>query len=218
VERLIDGLTSSVEIRRSSARMRRVAWIAVAIAIAMAVAGYTLRRPIAELLEPRITLRAQSATVSEREVRAMLVANGFYAADQNAAGAGLASDYRQRAIHGDPIVVDPRTGLMWQQNGSGKLLSFEAAEAYVVQLNADELAGFDDWRLPTLEEAMSLMRPPSDEGTHIAPAFDFGAAPFVWTSDRDSAERRWVVYYGDGIGDPERSSYNAFARVVRSRG
>jgi len=55
-------------------------------------------------------------------------------------------------------------------------------------------AGFD-WRLPTLEEAMSLMKPVQNEtGLFIDPLFD-RTQEWIWTADKVSASRAWYVYF-----------------------
>ncbi len=46
-----------------------------------------------------------------------------------------------------------RTGVMWQIDKSKRIKSLAEAEAYVDQLN---LAGHDDWRLPTVAELFKL--------------------------------------------------------------
>jgi serine/threonine-protein kinase len=83
------------------------------------------------------------------------------------------------------VVVDDATGLMWQRGGpSDGRLTFEEAEEYIAQLNAERWGGFDDWRLPTLEEAMSLMLPkdqlPAD-GLYLDPVFERDSPSRIWT-------------------------------------
>jgi hypothetical protein len=51
------------------------------------------------------------------------------------------------------IVVDPGSGLMWSAKDNGQQVSFEEAEEYI---HALQLAGYDDWRLPTLQELETL--------------------------------------------------------------
>jgi len=54
-----------------------------------------------------------------------------------------------------------------------------------------------DWRLPTLEEAMSLMEPGKREhGLFIEPIFA-GAQRWIWTADKASASAAWDVYFNN---------------------
>jgi len=56
--------------------------------------------------------------------------------------------------NGDGTVSDSATGLMWAQNDSGEGLNWGDALAYCEHLN---LAGYSDWRLPTIKELNSIV-------------------------------------------------------------
>ena len=58
-------------------------------------------------------------------------------------------------------VLDSRTGLMWQKNDSYHdkktgMNWYEALE-YVDGKNSEKFAGYNDWRLPTLDELTAIM-------------------------------------------------------------
>ena len=160
-------------------------------------------------------LRHQPAELSSAKVKAMLARQQFYDARWNAAGQATLNGYETRVIGDDVVVLDGATSLMWQKGGSGERMLHERAEAYVQGLNEKVFAGFDDWRMPTLEEAMSLMEPAPRAGAYIDPVFEFGAAPIMWTADRAPEDRLWVVYFFDGCCDVEKPNFNAWVRVVR---
>ena len=69
---------------------------------------------------------------------------------QDAQYTGNQPSYRN---NGDGTVTDLTTGLMWQQDPGGKV-SYAQATAGA---NALTLAGYDDWRLPTIKELYSLI-------------------------------------------------------------
>ena len=181
---------------------------------------------------PPVQLRTAKTTVSVDQAKAMVARRDFYHARWNEGGKGLQHQYRKQVIQDAVLVVDQAAGLMWQQGGSGKEPpGFQGAEEYVRGLNTKNFAGFSDWRLPTLEEAMSIMTTPQG-GTpeesqlgnatvkgvmHLDRVFDKNAAPFIWTSDSASPDRGWVVYYLDGICDPESLQFSAYVRAVRSQ-
>ena len=76
-------------------------------------------------------------------------------------------------IKGDKVVIDHTTGLMWHQSGSYKNMSWKRAKKWVGELNKQGYAGFLDWRLPTLEEAVSLLEQNEKSGNQfIDPVFD----------------------------------------------
>lgn len=58
--------------------------------------------------------------------------------------------------NGDGTVTDTRTGLMWKQadtmNDLKKWVNYQDCMDYVRGLRENKFAGYDDWRLPTLEE------------------------------------------------------------------
>jgi len=101
-------------------------------------------------------------------------------------------------LPGDSVVQDSTTGLFWQQSGSLEILTFERAQAYVDGLNKSGYGGYTDWRLPTLEEAISLMEPVQNQADlFVDPVFD-SAQYRIWTADKESASRAWYVSFDDG--------------------
>lgn len=94
---------------------------------------------------------------------------------------------------------------------------FRAAAAdAIAALNARNFAGYSDWRLPTLEEAMSLVRPDALDGLYMDPQFAPRSAPFVWTADLESEERGWLVNFFFGSCDTEKLGFHAYLRAVRA--
>ena len=168
-------------------------------------------------------------TLSTREAKNMVVAHDFYCAYWNEGGKGIEHQYERKILEGEIVVIDHRTGLMWQRNssqaeGTG---NFEGAKAleYVHNLNAKRFAGFDDWRVPTLEELMSLMTPAQTGMTfessggkklvHFDPAFEKGIY-IIWTSDVASPGFGWVVYFVMGWCVQESLEMKAEVKAVRS--
>jgi hypothetical protein len=69
---------------------------------------------------------------------------------QDAQYQGYQPKYRD---NGDGTVTDLTTGLMWQQVPPTEEFTWEEANEYCENLN---LAGYDDWRLPSVKELFSL--------------------------------------------------------------
>lgn len=88
---------------------------------------------------------------------------------------------------------------MWQQGGSANKMKYEAAQKWIEDLNRKGYAGYSDWRLPTLEEAMSMMDPKQLNGDlYIDPKFD-SRQRWIWTSDPyPGAAAQWVAYFDGG--------------------
>ena len=134
----------------------------------------------------------------------MLRKYGFFDTHKNKNGKGIKHLYETKEIPRQNVIMDSASGLMWQQSGSDKYMKYEKAKEYVDQLNRDQFAGYSDWRLPTLEETMSLMETTKMNGDlYIDPKFD-KQQQWIWTSDLFSVSSAWVVDFGDGCG------YNAF--------
>lgn len=83
---------------------------------------------------------------------------------------------------------------MWQQSGSPNNMTYADAEKYFDDLNEQNFAGYRDWRLPTLEEAMSLMEPETHGEFYLDPVFDREQSR-IWTADKISAGSAWNVNF-----------------------
>lgn len=61
----------------------------------------------------------------------------------------------------DETVTDHQTTLVWMREDSWqretRWMTWDEAQAYAVHLGQIRFANFSDWRLPTLEEALSLL-------------------------------------------------------------
>lgn len=209
VERLIEA----IEIRAGSARRwRRPALAGGAAAL---VAGALLAWFV--LHEPRVLLRAEPAVIDRGAFEAMVARHDFYDARTNAAGRGVGNRFEPR-VAGDAVVIDDkRTGLSWEKAGSGywNAAVIDKSHARIAALNDARYAGYTDWRLPTLEEAMSLVTPEPVREFHIAGVFDASEAPQMLTADTTSSGAVWVVYLHEGMALPEATRYNAWTRAVR---
>jgi hypothetical protein len=116
----------------------------------------------------------------------------------NPNGKGIVHQYQ---LQKDSLVVyDGATKLYWQRSGSEKALLYDDALAYIDSLNRVKFADYIDWRLPTLEEAMSLMEPEQKNvglfnvGLFIDPVFD-SEQIWIWTASKQSAGRAWCVFF-----------------------
>lgn len=98
----------------------------------------------------------------------------------------------------ESVIVDYATALMWTRPSSN-IHSFADAEEYLRQWNYLGYGGHSDWRLPTLEEALSLMEPFVTEGQRSRLNETYFSRPYsdVWTSD-DCGGLRWAVDYEKG--------------------
>jgi len=127
----------------------------------------------------------------------------------------IVHDYEPRTINGDIIVIDNSTGLMWHQSGSSKSVKFAIAKQMVGDLNNRRYAGYDNWRLPTVEEAASLLESNKTNDLYIDPVFD-SKQLWIWTNDRYGSDRAWFVYFRHGCVEWNCIGFGSHVRPVRS--
>ncbi len=143
--------------------------------------------------------KSPEQNLQSKYVESMIKKFDFFDRYKNNRGKGLEHLYELQEKNSDNIVIDYATGLTWQQSGSRKYILFNEVEAYIKKLNEDNFAGFNSWRLPTLEEAMSLMEPENKKSEfYIDPNFD-PEQSWIWTADKDSAYRAWVAIFDLGF-------------------
>ncbi len=137
----------------------------------------------------------------------MIEAKNFFDSRLNPEGQGLDNDFHLQQENS--VIFDAATGLTWQQSGSERFFSYGERGAYVQKLNSESFGGYVDWRLPTLEEAMTILEADrSDHDLNISNLFD-GYQTQIWTSDAYSASGAWAVrfeigYCGMGGGSRRR--------------
>ena len=128
------------------------------------------------------------------------------------------ADFRDR---GDGTVTDESSGLQWTQHGNGEEITHPDSVVFCEDLS---LAGFDDWRLPTLEEAITLFRPKGepkntyeyrekDYPLRIDDAFSL-SAPGIWTSSASYRGLPTAYLYSSGRDFSWRGNHKNFQRVL----
>lgn len=112
-------------------------------------------------------------------------------------------------------ILDRATGLVWQAQASRWPLSFRDAFEAIRQLNQIGFAGYRDWRLPTVNELLSLL----PEGDREALA-DTGPQPakWLWSCDRHGHHESWYVNMDMGFAGVQDISCLNHVRAVRTAG
>lgn len=115
-------------------------------------------------------------------------------------------------------IIDNETGLTWFKKDSrqvtGKWMHLEKSEKFAKEQNSEKFAGFDDWRVPKLEDIKTIFDKSYsllDFGKteiHIPPVFEAGCADNTWT-DTVNGDRAmmfslvkgrssWINRFGEG--------------------
>ena len=99
---------------------------------------------------------------------------------------------------GDALtLIDARTGLMWQRFGLD-LCSIRNMKSQIEALNEEGFCGYNDWRMPSLEEAMSLMEAEENtKGLYTHLCFS-KEQPFIFTSTKRKPTGYWFVDFKQG--------------------
>lgn len=108
--------------------------------------------------------------------------------------------------NGNGTVLDTKTGLMWQKEDSYHELHhglnwYQALE-YVNKKNAEKFAGYNDWRLPSMEELRQIwdsgrpLKSKDDEPIGLPEAFAGGGSYYLWSKDERNLDHAW--YFGLG--------------------
>lgn len=114
---------------------------------------------------------------------------------------------------GDQLVIDRTWGLVWQRQASPYPLSLEAARAYVHGLNSRAFGGLDSWRLPTVNELLSLL--PSGE-VFLSSRTGPQKAKWLWSCDLHGRHQSWYVNMDMGYAGIQESNCLNHVRAVAS--
>jgi hypothetical protein len=125
-------------------------------------------------------------------------------------------EYEEETVGYDKVVIDHTTGLMWHQNGSEKCMAWKKAKQWVKDLNKRGYAGYNDWRVPTAEEATSLLIPKKRNGQYIDPVFE-KKQDWIWTGDRKyGSQAAWGVSFNGGYVNWGKNNHKDYIRPVRT--
>jgi len=161
----------------------------------------------------KVILPDAPAVIVDEQISGLIRQWNFYDSELNPLGEFI----NYFAGTGDGLtVIDERTALMWQRAGL-ELSSLRTMKKAVEQLNNKGFAGCSDWRMPTLEEAMSLMESAANaKGVHLHSCFS-KEQPFIFTASRRRPGGYWFVDFKQGRAYWSSGTVpGGFARLCRS--
>jgi serine/threonine-protein kinase len=89
-------------------------------------------------------------------------------------------------------VIDHATNLVWQQSGSRYPMMWDQAQRYIRMLSESGFGGRQNWRMPTINEILSLVNPMHDDDFCMEPVFSPNQK-WLWSSDTRSKRAVWTV-------------------------
>lgn len=140
---------------------------------------------------PSLSLPEETTITSEKDLLPLILRYGFF--DNKVNPQGKFDTYLEDNGNG-LTVTEAVTGVMWQRQGCD-ITSIRQVQTYVAEANKNRFAGFADWRLPSLEEAMSLLQPTINlKGQYIHPCFSHHQ-PFIFANGQRQPGGYWFIDY-----------------------
>lgn len=116
----------------------------------------------------------------------------------------------------DDLVLDEATGLIWQRTPSDYPLDRKSTDEYIVALNEIGKHGITSWRLPTVNELLSLVDDPARSRNDCATLFA-ESTNWFWSCDRRSPKTSWYVNISLGYVGWQHDSCSYLVRTVTPR-
>jgi len=165
-----------------------------------------------------IDIRSANKKLSEKNVDLLIKNMNFFESKKNKNG-NFVNDFISETINKDNVVIDRVTNLMWHQSGSSNKMSFSDSKEWIKEQNSKQYAGYSDWRLPTLEESLSIIGNFIHDvnNLYIDKMFSQKQSS-IWTGDSldiFSSSRMWVVSYSIGNVFWTFNVNNQYVRPVR---
>lgn len=101
--------------------------------------------------QEKIRLRSDAITVTSQHAKTVFNLNELWRP--------VGYIQNQFKSDADGIVIDNTTDLVWQQSGSEYPQTLTEAQLYINFLNETRFGGYVNWRLPTIDELISLLKP-----------------------------------------------------------
>lgn len=160
-----------------------------------------------------VILPTEATIINDDQIGDLVKKWNFYDAELNPGG----SFENYFADSGNNLtVIDEKTGLMWQKGGLD-ITSIRSMQKKIKELNERGYCGFHDWRMPTLEEAMSLMEKfVNHKGDHLQLCFS-KEQPFIFVAGQRLPGGYWFVDYRQGRAFwSSGTNPGGFGRLCRS--
>jgi len=156
--------------------------------------GVLPRRGARPFTGERVTLPTGQAVINDDELAPLIKKWNFFDSVLHSQGKFV----NALVDNGDGLTLtDERTGIMWQRTGLD-IASIRTMQRHIEKLNETGFAGYHDWRLPTMEEALSLMEPEMNaKGLYLNPCFS-KEQPFIFVAARRKPGGYWFVDYKQG--------------------
>jgi len=146
-----------------------------------------------KVIEP-CSLSTEPGIINDDQISEVIKSRNFYDSSLNPEGCfeNCLADSGNNLT-----VLDERTSLMWQRGGID-ICSIRTMQRKIKQINDQGYGGHHDWRMPTMEEAMSLMENcVNSKDVHLHLCFS-KEQPFIFVAAQRMPGGYWYVDYKQG--------------------
>lgn len=166
--------------------------------------------------ELRVTLRKTPGIYSDADLKPVVKSYGFRDYRWNPDG-NFPKAFEEQQFNGGRVIIERISGLMWQQAGSERPLTYHQMQTYIEQLNRHQFAGYADWRIPTVEELASLLETDKQaNGLYLSPLFETPKGWYwCWSADQHPGHKAWLVYFHRGNVESYSLDDKSYVRAVR---
>lgn len=138
----------------------------------------------ASRIKPNLPIRSESSRILAKHAR-----NVFNIDDLHQPEVFVENIFKKI---NDMTIIDQGTELIWQQSGSRYPLTWQQAQNYIQILSESKFGGYQNWRLPTINEMLSLLSPLSDDNFCMEPVFSTDQK-WLWSGDTRSKKSAWSM-------------------------
>ena len=138
-------------------------------------------------------------------------------------------DKSRYMLETDDTIYDSKTSLTWAAKDSRLSLerdiSWDEAQNFANKKNKDRLGGHSDWRMPTVQEALTIYEQEKFNkdfkggDLHIDPIFPPGSGNCTWTAS-DRGQEAQIIFYLNGCTywyEKNDKSISHAVRLVRRK-
>lgn len=135
-------------------------------------------------IKPTLPIRSESSRILAKDARTV-----FNLDDLHQPAAFVENAFQKIS---DTMVIDHATNLIWQQSGSRYPMMWDQAQRYIRMLSESGFGGYQNWRMPTINEILSLVNPMHDDDFCMEPVFS-PDQKWLWSGDTRSKKSVWTV-------------------------
>jgi hypothetical protein len=161
----------------------------------------------------QLDLPSEARIINDDQIEDLIKKWNFFDSDLNPEGR-----FDNHLVSGGQpeLIVDKRTNLMWQRDGID-IGSIRHMQKSIKEINEQNFGGYSDWRMPTMEEALSLMEPVKNSKDIYLKLCFSKEQPFVFVNAQRKPGGYWYVDYKQGRAFWSSGTIpGGFGRLVRS--